>query len=189
MRAWAERHKLLLIVLLLLISAIAVFSVATYRLFIDPQIDPVQHSDAVVVIAGGPLRLKKGIELVKQGIAPLLIVSNPHGGWAYKEEAPHLCDGHGTRYLFQVICFQPKPESTQGEARAVKRIAAARQLRSVIVVTSNFHVSRARLEMRRCYHGRLAVIGTPLNNPWKEPLYVALEWPKLTYAETLNRGC
>jgi hypothetical protein len=33
------------------------------------------------------------------------------------------------------------------------------------------------------------VIGTPLNNPWKEPFYVAMEWPKLVYAETLNRGC
>jgi uncharacterized SAM-binding protein YcdF (DUF218 family) len=189
MRAWAGRHKLLLVVLLLLSSAIAVFSVATYQLFIDPQIDPVRRSDAVVVIAGGPLRLKKGIELVKQGIAPLLIVSNPHGGWAYKEEAPHLCDGLGPHTPFRVICFQPKPESTQGEARAVQRIAAARQLRSVIVVTSYFHVTRARIEMRRCFHGRLAVVGTPLNNLAKEPFWVAMEWPKLIYAETLNRNC
>ena len=189
MRASAGRHKRLLVVLLLLISAIAVFSVATYQLFIDPQIDPVRRSDAVVVIAGGPLRLKKGIELVKQGIAPLLIVSNPRGGWAYKEEAPHLCDGHGTRRPFELICFHPNPESTQGEARAVQRIAATRHLRSVIVVTSYFHVSRARIEMSRCFHGRLAVIGTPLNNPAKEPFWIALEWPKLIYAETLNRGC
>jgi len=180
---------MLLIVLLVLIDTIAIFSVATYKLFVDPHIDPVRHSDAVVVIAGGPLRLKKGIELVQRGIAPLLIVSHPHGIWAYKEEAPHLCDNRGKRRSFKVICFHPSPESTQGEARAVRRIAAARHLRSVIVVTSGFHVSRARIEMRRCYHGRLAVIGTPLNAPWKEPFYVALEWPKLIYAETLNRGC
>jgi len=189
MRAWAGRPKPLLAVLLLLISAIVVFSIATYRLFVDPRIDPVRRSDAVVVIAGGPLRLKKGIELVQHGIAPLLIVSNPHGGWAYKEEAPHLCDSHGARHPFKVICFDPKPESTQGEARAVKRIAASRHLRSVIVVTSYFHVTRARIEMRRCFHGRLAVIGTPLNNLAKEPFWVAMEWPKLIYAETLNRGC
>jgi uncharacterized SAM-binding protein YcdF (DUF218 family) len=189
MRTWAGRHTPLLIVLLILIDTIAIFSVATYQLFIHPHIDPVRRSDAVVVIAGGPLRLKKGIELVQNGIAPLLIVSNPPGGWAYKEEAPHLCDGHGKRRPFEVICFHPNPESTQGEARAVKRIAATRRLRSVIVVTSYFHVSRARIEMRRCFHGRLAVIGTPLNNPAKEPFWIALEWPKLIYAETLNRGC
>ena len=189
MRAWAARHLWLLIVLLVAVDTVAIFAAATYKLFVDPHIDPVQRSDAVVVIAGGPLRLQKGIELAQEGIAPLLIVSNPHGRWAYKEEAPHLCDGHGARRPFKVICFDPKPESTQGEARAVKRIAAARQLRSVIVVPSYFHVSRARLEMRRCYHGHLAVIGTPLNNPWKEPFYVAMEWPKLVYAETLNRGC
>ena len=65
MRAWAGRHKLLLAVLGLLSSAIAVLAVATYRLFVDPRSDPVRRSDAVVVIAGGPLRLNKGIEQLR----------------------------------------------------------------------------------------------------------------------------
>ena len=186
MRARLKRHRRLLTVSLALAVVITVFSIATDRLFVNPRYDSVRQSDAVVVIAGGPLRLQKGIDLVEQKVAPILIVSVPRGVWAYKTESPNICD---EKRSFEVICFQPDPESTQGEARAVQRIAAARHLRSVIVVTSYFHVSRARLEMRRCYHGRLAVIGTPLNNPWKEPLYVALEWPKLTYAETLNRGC
>ncbi len=189
MRAWAGRHALLLIVLLVLVDTLGIFAAATYKLFIYPNEDPVRKSDAVVVIAGGPLRLKKGIELAEQGIAPLLIVSDPSGKWAYNEEAPHLCDGHGRKRPFEVVCFDPSPESTQGEARFVRRIAVERHLRSIVVVTSYFHVTRARIEMRRCYHGRLAVIGTPLNNPWKEPFYVAMEWPKLAYAETLNRGC
>jgi uncharacterized SAM-binding protein YcdF (DUF218 family) len=189
MRAWAIRHRLLLVVALVVLDTLAIFSATTYELFIDPHIDPVRRSDAVVVIAGGPLRLKKGIELVERGIAPLLIVSNPHGTWAYKEEAPHLCDQRGRKRSYEVVCFDPSPESTQGEARFVQQIAAARHLRSIVLVTSYFHVTRARIEMRRCYHGRLAVIGTPLNNPWKEPFYIALEWPKLAYAETLNRGC
>ena len=186
MRARPGRYKLLLIVLLVLISAIAVFSVATYRLFVDPHIDPVRRSDAVVVIAGGPLRLKKGLELVREKFAPLLLVSVPHGAWPYQWEAPDLCNG--AKRPFQVICFQPKPESTQGEARALKRIAAKRHLRSVIVVTSTFHVSRARLIMRRCFHGRLAVIGTPVSRA-AEPFLIGMEWIKLTYAETLNRDC
>jgi uncharacterized SAM-binding protein YcdF (DUF218 family) len=187
MRAWTRRHCKLLVVLFVIACAIAVFSVATYRLFIDPHIDPMRRSDAVVVIAGGPLRLKKGLELVREKFAPLLIVSVPHGAWPYQWEAPDLCNG--AKRSFAVVCFDPRPESTQGEARAVQRIAAARHLRSVIVVTSYFHVSRTRLIMRRCYHGHLAVIGTPLNNPWQEPFFIAMEWPKLIYAETLNRGC
>jgi uncharacterized SAM-binding protein YcdF (DUF218 family) len=187
MRAWATRHVRLLIVLFVLLDTLAVFGTATYKLFLRPHNDPVQRSDAVVVIAGGPYRLSKGIELVREGIAPLLLVSNPRGYWAYLWVARDICNG--AKRSFEVICFRPKPESTQGEARAVQRIAAARHLRSLIVVTSTFHVSRARLIMRRCFHGRLSVIGTPLADPWKKPYYVALEWPKLIYAETLNRGC
>ena len=187
MRAWVSKHVRLLIVLLVVLDSVAIFAAATYKLFVDPHEDPIRRSDAVVVIAGGPLRLKKGIELAESGVAPLLIVSNPSGKWAYLWEAPDICNG--AKRPFEVICFRPDPESTQGEARFVKRIAAARHLRSVIVVTSYFHVSRARLIMRRCYHGRLAVIGTPLADPWKEWVYVTMEWPKLAYAETLNRGC
>ena len=186
MRAWTKRHRKLLVVLFVIACAIAVFSVATYQLFVDPHIDPVQRSDAVVVIAGGPLRLEKGVELVRENIAPLLLISVPHGSWPYQWEAPGICNG--AKRPFQVICFRPKPESTQGEARALKRIAAKRHLRSVIVVTSTFHVSRARLIMRRCFHGRLAVIGTPVSRA-AEPFLIGMEWIKLTYAETLNRGC
>ncbi len=188
MRAWSKRHRQLLSVSLVLASLITVASIATDRLFVNPRYDTVRRSDAVVVIAGGPWRLRKGIELVERRTAPLLIVSNPNGKWAYKGEAPHLCDGHGRKRPYEVICFDPVPESTQGEARFVKRIAAERHLRSIIVVTSYFHVTRARIEMRRCYKGRLAVIGTPLQTV-KKWFWVALEWPKLAYAETLNRGC
>ena len=189
MRAWFSRHVVLLMILFAVLDTVAIFSVATDKLFIHPHYDAVRRSDAVVVVAGGPLRLKKGIELMQEKIAPLLIVSNPRGAWAYKEEARHLCDGHGIKRPFEVICFDPAPESTQGEARFVKRIAAKRHLRSIIVVTSYFHVTRARLEMRRCYKGHLAVIGTPVYNKPQEWFWVAIEWPKLIYAETLNRGC
>ena len=189
MRAWLRRHVLLLIVLLVVLDTLAIFALATYKLFIRPHYDPVRRSDAVVVVAGGALRLTKGIELVKQGVAPLLIVSNPKGNWAYGWAAPGLCRTRDPHVGFKFICFDPKPESTQGEARAVKRIAARRHLRSIIVVTSYFHVTRARLEMGRCFKGRLAVIGTPVYNKPKEWFWIAMEWPKLIYAETLNRGC
>jgi hypothetical protein len=187
MRFWIRRHLRLLIVLLVVFDTVAIFLGATYKLFVAPHEDPVRKSDAVVVIAGGPLRMQRALQLVDQGAAPLLLISDPGGRWPYGSFSIHTCKLK--RAYFQVLCFHPNPESTQGEARAVKRIAAQRHLRSLIVVTSNFHVTRARLEMGRCFHGRLAVIGTPWPNPWKRWRYTALEWPKLAYAETLNRGC
>lgn len=184
MRTWARRHVRLLIAVGIVIGA---FVVATFPLFIYPKVDPVRPSDAVVVIAGGPLRMQRALELVDQGTAPLLLISDPRGRWPYGSFSRHVCKPKKRKY--QVICFDPKPESTQGEARVVAKIAAQRHLRSIIVVTSTFHVTRARLEINRCYHGRLAVIGTPWPNLAKRLLYTALEWPKLIYAETLNRGC
>ena len=187
MRAWLGRHVLLVVVLLAALDSAGIFAAATYKLFVAPHEDAVRKSDAVVVIAGWPLRMKRALELVDQGIAPLLLVSDPHGRWPYGSFSIHTCRQKSTDY--QVVCFHPDPESTQGEARAVKRIAAQRHLHSIIVVTSYFHVTRARLEMRRCFKGRLAVIGTPWLNAWKRWRYVALEWPKLINAELFDRGC
>ena len=61
-----------------------------------------------------------------------------------------LCDGETP---FEVVCFSAT--STRGEARIVSRIAHERNLRSLDVVTSQFHVFRARRIFERCYDGEL----------------------------------
>src|SRR5438105_3258221 len=82
--------------------------------------------------------------------------------WAHR-----LCRTH--RYAeAQVVCFTAVPFSTQGEARTVRRLARERGWRSVVVVTSTFHVTRAHMLFRRCYRGPLAMIGSS-STWWKLP--------------------
>ena len=58
----------------------------------------------------------------------------------------------------------------------------------MVVVTSTYHVRRARMIVERCFHGDLAVVGAqpPVRNG---AIGVAWEWPKSIYYLTLNRGC
>ena len=88
----------------------------------------------------------------------------------------------------RAICFAPDPYSTQGEARWIAQEAKERGWGSIVVVTSTYHVRRARMVVRRCYGGDLAVVGArpPLGN-WV--VGVAWEWPKSVYYLTLKRGC
>jgi uncharacterized SAM-binding protein YcdF (DUF218 family) len=122
--------------------------VATLRLFVWPDTDAVDHADAVVVLAGGDgERLDKGLELVRRGVAPTLVLSfGP----------PRLCDGGGS---VDVVCFAPSPETTRGEAEEIGRLARAHGWSRLVVVTSTPHVTRARLLVGRCYDGTLAVTG------------------------------
>jgi uncharacterized SAM-binding protein YcdF (DUF218 family) len=88
----------------------------------------------------------------------------------------------------RVVCFLADPFSTRGEARAVARLARWRHWSSIAVVTSTFHLTRAKLLFDRCYDGRTAWIGS--SAPWwKLPEEWASETGKLAVQLTTERAC
>lgn len=153
-------------------------------LFLWPPQHVPAHADAVVVLAGarGP-RLARGLELVKRKVAPVLVVSD---GWGVAwTEANRLCAGR--RAPAQVVCVRPSPYSTRGEAEAVARLAKERGWRSVLVVTSRYHLVRAGILFDRCLDAAVATDGA--GEPFTTRLWAApLETAKLAYAFTRS-GC
>ena len=174
---WAFR---LLVVTVLLVAFVG----ATVYLFVFPHMDPITRSDAVVVLSGGRTdRLPKGLALVKAGAAPTLVISD--GRAQGYPQANALCRGGQP---FKVVCFMPNPYSTRGEAEGVARLARTHGWHSLIVVTSRYHVFRSRVLFKRCFHGKLEVVGSEpsLHNLLRGAIS---EWPKLVYEETLIRTC
>jgi hypothetical protein len=174
--------------LLVLAALVGAWLVACAFLFVWPHTDaPPAHADAVVVLAGGlDRRLDPALKLVRDGVAPVLAVSSPNRGKWPKARA--LCAGRVKTPGFHVRCFTPTPYSTQGEARAVARMARAFGWSRVVVVTSTFHVTRARMLFHRCYPGKLWMVGTSW--PWwKLPEEWASETGKLIVQLTAQRGC
>ncbi|MHB8468474.1 MAG: YdcF family protein [Gaiellaceae bacterium] len=172
---------------MLALALLAAWLVACVFVFVRPRIDPVPgRADAVVVLSGSRRRLPPALALIRRGVAPVLALSSVshEQKWAYVHE---LC--RSGRYAgARVLCFEAKPYSTRGEAETVARIAAARGWTSIVVVTSTFHVSRARLLFRRCYHGALALRGAPTR--WYElPLDWVSETAKLAVQLTVERSC
>lgn len=140
------------------------------------------RANAVVVLSGSPTRLPKGVELVRAGWAPLLVVSRSTDPTALEQRAcAHELD-------VRVLCRRADPYSTEGEAKMVRALAQARGWTAVDVVTSRYHVFRARLLLRRCYRGRLRVVAAP-NQTWLLPADAVLEGLKLAYHEVVHRGC
>ena len=140
-----------------------------------------RRADAVVVLAGSKTRLPVGVRLVREGYAPLLVVSR--GRSTRLEE--RLCNGVTGLH---VICFDPEPNSTVGEAHYVGELERRRGLGRIDVVTSHFHVFRARVLIERCYHGELTMVGAP-QAEWKLPWYMVTETGKLLYQLTVARAC
>jgi hypothetical protein len=87
-----------------------------------------------------------------------------------------------------VICFHPRPKTTQGESEYVGRLAASYRWRSIVLVTTRPQDTRARLRMGRCFNGDIHVVTAPL--PKREwPLAILYEWGALVKALVLQRGC
>jgi uncharacterized SAM-binding protein YcdF (DUF218 family) len=161
-----------------LAALVLVYLAGAVYLFVLHHDDRPAKADAVVVLSGTTERLPVGERLVRQGYAPLLVVS--------RATDPKAAERRACRS--GALCFRAKPYSTRGEARAIARLAAIHHWRAVDVVTSQFHIFRARILIQRCYHGGLRMVGAP--EPWWRLPYDAVkETMKLVYQETVARGC
>jgi uncharacterized SAM-binding protein YcdF (DUF218 family) len=173
---------------LVLTALVAAWLVACLVLFVFPPAEspaPARAS-AVVVLSGDKRRLPPALALVRRGVAPVLAISTV-------ERTRHwpLADGlcaAGRYRAARVVCFDAVPFSTQGEARAVARLARERHWTSVVVVTSTFHVTRANLLFDRCVDVPVRVVGT--SSPWwRLPEEWAFETGKLLVQLTVRRSC
>jgi uncharacterized SAM-binding protein YcdF (DUF218 family) len=145
--------------------------------------DPIR-ADAVVVLQGSKTRLPVGMKLVEEGYAPLLVISRGDR----RQLENRLCSGRQRIPRVTVLCFDANPSSTRGEAEFVGRLAKRRGANRIDVVTSQFHVFRAGMLMRRCYHGELRMVGAP-QQLWKLPLQALSETLKLGYQLVIQRSC
>ena len=80
------------------------------------------------------------------------------------------------------------PYSTRGEAENVARMARAHGWRSLVVVTSRYHIRRAKLLFERCFPGRVQTVAAPFSLT-ELPSVLPSEWAKLMYALTVARDC
>jgi uncharacterized SAM-binding protein YcdF (DUF218 family) len=172
-------RRTLLVTLLVVVVLIGIgVVVLNLRLFVFPASSTPAHADAVVVLAGGDgERLDRGLDLVRKGVAPNLVVSTG---------PDKLC---ASRQPFAVYCFLPDPEDTRGEAQAIGRIAAREGWRHLVLVTSDYHAARARLLLERCFTGTVDASAAhsdkgPLSMLWA----IGHEWGGLVEA-ALHRGC
>jgi uncharacterized SAM-binding protein YcdF (DUF218 family) len=147
--ARAVRHLWRLIVLTTF-AAIAAFvggflwfvaSVPTEEVSID------RPADGIVVLTGGASRIADAIELLAAGRGKRLLISGVHPATSSSELA-RLSPANG-RWLACCVDLGHAAVNTTGNAIETKRWVTDRGFRSLIVVTSNYHMPRTMAELRR----------------------------------------
>ena len=162
-----------------IVAALAAVLVAlTLYLFVFVASDRVTHADAVVVLSGDRKRVRTGLRMFHEHIAPNLVISRDYRPW------PALDAVCARRH---VECLHVVPYSTRGEAETVGRLERRRGWHSIVLVTSRYHLRRARMLFDRCgarpkiVAARTTLMDYVVDIPW--------EWGKLLYQLTLQRSC
>jgi uncharacterized SAM-binding protein YcdF (DUF218 family) len=109
--------------------------------------DRSETTDAVVVLTGGPLRLKEGLALLTEGRASKMLVSGVNRGI----ELPELLRVAGTAPLSVACCVELgySADNTAGNADETRMWMAKEGFTSLRLVTANYHMPRSLLEFRR----------------------------------------
>jgi uncharacterized SAM-binding protein YcdF (DUF218 family) len=129
--------------------------VAGYFVVARPALDHPRRADAILVL-GPPIadhRLETALALVNAHVSGNLVISLNS---QYQRAAARVCN-NGYRDV-TVTCFGPDPATTRGEAQQLRRLAARHGWHSVVVVTSKYHISRARLIVSRCFDGQVWMV-------------------------------
>jgi uncharacterized SAM-binding protein YcdF (DUF218 family) len=163
-------------------ALVLAFVVGTAKFFFWPSTSEPRRVDAIVVFGARsrPERLPEGLRLANQRVAPVLVLSAP-------PEDRSICRGMDR---LEVICFRPEPFSTRGEARRIGELAADRGWKSILLVTSTYHLTRARMLLRRCLDGSVeGIAADPRDGVERTIEQIAHEWAGLVHALTVARDC
>ena len=158
MTRWLPRRRRTRVALGIVLALLVTWLIGCYLVIVDPSVDRPAKADAIVVL-GSPTaedRLGAAIRLVDADVSTNLVIS------LFPEDQPltrqRYCET--ARAGLTVTCFRPDPATTRGEAQHVRALAADHGWTSIVVVTSTYHVSRARMLFQRCFAGRLLMVGT-----------------------------
>lgn len=149
----ARRGRVLTVLRFIFLSAVAATALfATGLLIFAGQIEKGPpngnvKADAIVVLTGGDSRVTEAVRLLAAGRGQRLLISGVHP----KTTTAMLrrINPEAERFFDCCIDLDRNALDTIGNADETRRWAAERGFRSVIVVTSSYHMPRGLVELRR----------------------------------------
>lgn len=115
-----------------------------------------ERTDAVIAITGGPGRIEHGIDVLSQGLAKRMLIAGTDPSVTKPDLIRRL---KGKKKLVD-CCVDLGSESvdTRSNAEEASRWLAKRGYKSFRLVTSDWHMRRARYEFRRVMDGKYVVV-------------------------------
>ncbi len=123
-----------------------------------------RQTDAIVVLTGGAKRIERGLDLLQRGRAKRMLVS----GVARTVRPAELAARYQASEKVFACCVDLGRESvdTRSNAEEVSRWLAKHRFRSIRLITTDWHMPRARFELSRRLPDGVEVVGDAIeSNP------------------------
>ena len=148
------------------VSAVLLLYVLGYALFAVMLPRPAEEkpTDAIVVLTGGAKRIERGLALMEKKLARRMLVS----GVARTVRPEELAAEYQANEALFGCCIDLGRESvdTRSNAEEVARWMERHKFKSMRLVTTDWHMPRARFELSRRLGGGIAVVGDAVeSNP------------------------
>jgi uncharacterized SAM-binding protein YcdF (DUF218 family) len=149
-RSWLVRGGLALFGLGTMLALAGMLGFLTFVYSLDRfERKPETGADGIVVLTGGAQRIDDAINLLAEGYADRLLISGVNEK-TNREQISRL--NPGQRHLFDCcVDLDYRARNTIGNAIEIRRWTERNHFASLIVVTSNYHMPRALVELEHAF--------------------------------------
>ena len=156
---------------------LAAWLLVASQLFYNVRTSTPEKADAVVMLGGASKERLLDAMLVRSEIdAPYLVLSNTDTKG--NASADEYCNAHSNKVIYpDVICFTPDPMNTRGEADAIGLLATKHGWKSIVVVTSKYHIARSERLLNQCTPSKVQMVAT-------DPQFSLKQWLRRFVIET-----
>ena len=132
----------------------------------DAEIKPARSADGIVVLTGGSSRVSDAMELLADGYGKRLLISGVHPTNGTIDISRSLPDNQSL--LACCVDLDRSAVNTRSNAAETRRWAHERGFKSLIVVTSNYHMPRAIVELSHAMPDITLIPFAVVGDKWRE---------------------
>ena len=134
---------------------------------------PQKESDAVVVLTGGTNRVQTGLNMITDNKAGYMLISGVH-----KEVKKTTLFPNASPETLDKITLGYEALDTKGNAKEIKSWLSGKEIKSILLVTSFYHMPRSIFEIKKA-NNNLKITPLPV---FPKSFNQSVDWIKTRYA-------